>query len=230
MLQQGDRLTVGLAQLEFRSESLFKHDVYSSRQTTGRVTNGDFVMVVGDIVEFSTSSRNTPSQLVMESLELLLRDFRTLLNSYRGTLSNFVGDAFFAIWELEFEPRAPYLALDFAVAAVEHVTEVAPRLSLRSASGEPVRMGWGVARGDAAVSTLTGVLLGVVGDATNLAFRLSGIAAREGHSDVLVADSLYQLVVDQYPFEAVEYLNVKGRQEAEAVHGLRAPFARSSVS
>ena len=37
----------------------------------------------------------------------------------------------------------------------------------------------GLAHGDAAVSSLTGVLLGVVGDATNLRFRLSGIAGRE---------------------------------------------------
>ena len=80
------------------------------------------------------------------------------------------------------------------------------------------------------MSALTGVLLGVVGDATNLAFRLSGIAARDGHTEVLVADSLYRLVADHYPFETVEYVNVKGRPEAEAVHGLRVPFAQVSGS
>jgi class 3 adenylate cyclase len=229
-LRPGDRITVGLVQLLFRSEALLRHELQSSRQTTAQVTNGEFVMVVGDIVGFSTSSRSTPSRLVMESLEALLREFRTLLSNFHGTLSNFVGDAFFAIWELGFEERAPFLALDFVTAAADRVSEIAPTLALRSADGEPLRLGWGVAVGDAAVSALTGVLLGVVGDATNLAFRLSGIAARSGHSEVLVADSLYPLVADHYPFEPVEYVNVKGRQEPEAVHGLWVPFRHASGS
>jgi class 3 adenylate cyclase len=230
VLRPGDRITVGLVQFEFRSDALLKQSMLSARQTTAQVTNSDFVMVVGDIVGFSTSSRNTPSRLVMESLESLLREFRTLLTGFHGTLSNFVGDAFFAIWAVGFEARAPFVALDFVTAAARRVSEVAPTLALRAADGEPLRMGWGVALGDAAVSTLTGVLLGVVGDATNLAFRLSGIAARSGHSEVLVADSLYRLVADHYPFEPMEYVNVKGRAEAEAVHGLRAPFTSANGS
>ena len=147
MLRPGDRITVGLVQLQFRSEALLTHSMQSARQTTGQVTSGDFVMVVGDIVGFSTSSHSTPSRLVMESLESLLREFRTLLTSFHGTLSNFVGDAFFAIWERGFEERAPLLALDFVAAAADRVREVAPTLSLRSADSEPLRVGWGVAAG-----------------------------------------------------------------------------------
>jgi class 3 adenylate cyclase len=90
-------------------------------------------------------------------------------------------------------------------------------------------MGWGLAQGDAAVSSLTGVLLGVVGDATNLAFRLSGIAGRQGHREVLVTDALYQQVAHRYPFETLEYVDIKGWTEAEAVHGLRLPLAPESV-
>ena len=223
MLEPGDVLTVGVVRLEFRSHSLQKHEVRSSRQTTGLVTDAHYVMVVGDIVGFSTSSHSTPSRLVIQSLETLLSELRTLLAKYRGTLSNFVGDAFFAIWELGLDHNAPQLALDFVIAAGERVTELAPTLPLRSGNGEPLRMGWGVAQGEAAVSTMTGVLLGVVGDATNLAFRLSGLAGREGRSEVLVADSCYTTVAAEYPFEAVEYVHVKGWPAPEAVHGLRLP-------
>lgn len=223
MLEPGDVLTVGVVQLEFRSPSLRKQDIRSSRATTGLVTSAHFVMVVGDIVGFSTSSRTTPSRLVMTSLETLLKEFRLLLGKYRGTLSNFVGDAFFAIWELGVDPNTPRNALDFVVAASQRMTELAPALPMRSADGEPLRMGWGVAHGDAAVSSMMGVLLGVVGDATNLAFRLSALAGREGHNEVLVADSFYTEVASQYPFEEVEYVRVKGWQEPQAVHGLRPP-------
>ena len=71
--------------------------------------------------------------------------------------------------------------------------------------------------------------LGVVGDATNLAFRLSGIAGRQGHSEVLVTDAIYQQVAHRYPFEALEYVDIKGWTEAEAVHGLRLPLPPESV-
>jgi len=225
MLESGDVLTVGVLQLEFRSESLAKREALGPRQTTGWVTNADFVMVVGDIVDYSTISYGTPSRLVMESLEVLLREFRALLTGYHGTLSNFVGDAFFAIWELGSDAHAPEWAVDFVIAAANRVSEVAPTLGLRSVDGEPLRMGWGMAHGDAAVSSLMGVLLGVVGDATNLAFRLSGIAGRQGRSEVLVAEALYQQVAHRYPFEALEHVNVKGRPGAERVRGLRLPLA-----
>jgi adenylate cyclase len=229
MIESGDRLRIGVVDLEFRSdETISKRDELVSRRTTGGVTNADFVMVVGDIVGFSTISHATPSRVLMETLEVLLREFRALLVDYRGTLSNFVGDAFFAIWELGSDANAPRAAVEFAVAAVARLRELAPTLPLRSTDGEPIRMGWGLVHGDAAVSSLMGTLLGVVGDSTNLAFRLSGIAAREGRSEVLLAESLYELVAPDYPFEDVEYVAVKGRVEPEPVYGLRVPLRPSN--
>jgi adenylate cyclase len=224
-LKSGDRLTIGGLQLEFRSESLSQGEISSPLQTVRTVTNADFVMVVGDIVDFSTISHGTPSRLVMQSLEVLLGELRRLLARYHGTLSNYVGDAFFAVWELGSARNAPQLALDFVVAADERVTEVAPSLAVRSADGRPVRMGWGLAHGDAAVSSLTGVMLGVVGDAANLAFRLSGLAGRHGRSGVLVTEGLYEQVADRFPFELLEWVDVKGRDVPEAVRGLRLPLA-----
>jgi class 3 adenylate cyclase len=224
MLEPGDRLRIGVVDLEFRSETISKRAEVASRRTTGGVTNADFVMVVGDIVGFSTISHTTSSRVLMETLEVLLREFRALLVEHHGTLSNFVGDAFFAIWELGSDANAEHAAVEFAVAAVSRLRDVAPSLPLRSTDGGPLRMGWGLARGDAAVSSLMGTLLGVVGDSTNLAFRLSGIAARDGRSEVLLAASLYEVVAHDFRFDAVEHVHVKGRAESEPVYGLRVPF------
>jgi adenylate cyclase len=222
VLERGDVLTVGVVRLEFRSALVRANAEGNPRETTGLVTNAELVMVVGDIVGFSTSSRVTPSAVVIATLETLLRELRTLLRAYGGTLSNFVGDAFLAIWELT-DARTPKLALDFVMAAAQQVADVAPTLPMRAADGGPLRMGWGVAHGDASVSSMMGVLLGVVGDATNLAFRLSGVAGREGRCDVLVADPLYTKVAPDYAFEAVEYVPLKGWAAPEPVHGLRLP-------
>jgi class 3 adenylate cyclase len=156
----------------------------------------------------------------------LLKEFRSLLTLYQGTLSNYVGDAFFAVWETGSVPHASQLALDFVVAAASRLDQLAPTLALRSPEGGPLRIGWGVARGEAAVSSMTGALLGVVGDAANLAFRLSGLAAREGRGEVLVAAAVYDDLAGRYPFDARAWVAVKGRRGDEPVHALRLPIGR----
>jgi class 3 adenylate cyclase len=71
---------------------------------------------------------------------------------------------------------------------------------------------------------MTGALLGVVGDAANLAFRLSGLAAREGRGEVLVAATLYDDIAGRYPLDTRAWVAVKGRREQEPVHALRLPI------
>lgn len=223
-LESGDHLRVGTVELEFRTDWSRPADAPTPTETIRRVSDADLVMVVGDIVGFSTISAASPSRVVMETMETLLTAFRTLLTKYHGTLSNFVGDAFFAVWETESVPQAPQHALDFVVAAGARLDELAPTLLLRSPDGGPLRIGWGVARGDAAVSSMTGALLGVVGDAANLAFRLSGLAAREGRGEVLVAATLYDDIAGRYPLDTRAWVAVKGRPKQEPVHALRLPI------
>ena len=225
-LRSGDRLTVGSVELEFQSTSL-ADEAFTSFQTIRSVTNADYVMVVADIVGFSTVSHEMPSRLVMESLDVLLAELRVLLTRYRGTLSNYVGDAFFSVWELDSVPNAPELAIEFIVAAAQRLEEIAPSIAFRGLDGQTLRLGWGVAHGDAAVSSLTGVLLGVVGDAANLAFRLSGLATRQGRSDVLVTEAFYQAAVQRFPFGEPESVEVKSWHEPVEVRGLRLPIPRA---
>ena len=77
--------------------------------------------------------------------------------------------------------------------------------------------------GAASVTSLTGVLLGVVGDAANLAFRLSSLAGRGGRSDVMVTEAVWRKVEDLFPFGEVAPVEVKGRRGAEGVRGLQVP-------
>ena len=226
-LRSGDRLTVGSVELEFQSTSALADEAFTSFQTIRSVTNADYVMVVADIVGFSTASHEMPSRVVMESLDVLLAELRQLLTRYRGTLSNYVGDAFFSVWELDSVPNAPELAIEFVVAAAQRLEEIAPSIAFRGLDGGTLRLGWGVAHGDAAVSSLTGVLLGVVGDAANLAFRLSGLAARQGRSDVLVTEAFYQAAVQRFPFGEPESVEVKSWHEPVEVRGLRLPIPRA---
>jgi class 3 adenylate cyclase len=71
-------------------------------------------------------------------------------------------------------PDGAELAIDFALSANRLVEELAPELPLRDPDGSPIHMGWGVVHGKAALAAMTRSVEAVIGDATNVAFRLAG--------------------------------------------------------
>ena len=233
-IMPGDRLLLGGMEMEFRSErfgattGVKPHPVVQERSTIRQISVMDMVMVVGDIVSFSTIAENTGDQVLLENVDRLYAELRLILSRHEGTLSNYVGDAFFATWESTVVPDAARSAVAFAIEAAETVPRIAPGLDLRDPDGGPVRMGWGVTRGPAAVSLLTGMLVTVLGDTTNVAFRLSGIAGRDGRPDVLVTDAIYQATAGSFAFTAPSAIQVKGRrQPVEALGVSRRPGADS---
>ena len=109
--------------------------------------------------------------------------------------------------------------MTFAVEAAETMPRIAAGLDLRDPGGGPVRMGWGVASGPAAVSQLTGMLVTVLGDATNVAFRLSGLAGRDGRPAVLVTGAVHHATAASFAFTPPSAIPVKGRSQAVEVLG-----------
>jgi adenylate cyclase len=225
-ISPGDRVRLGQAELQFRSARFTAQPgpgtrpAIRERKTAREINVLEMVMVVGDIVSFSTIAENTSDLVLLENVDRLYAELRQILSRHHGTLSNYVGDAFFATWETAAVPDAARAAVAFAVEAAETVPRIAPGLDLRDPGGGPVRMGWGVAAGTAAVSQLTGMLVTVLGDATNVAFRLSGIAGRTGRPDVLVTDAVYRATAAGFAFTPPSAIEVKGR--AQAVQALGA--------
>ena len=161
--------------------------------TLRQVTVMHMLMVVGDIVSFSAIAEYTGDRLLLENIDRLYAELRQILARHHGTLSNYVGDAFFATWEADAIPDAARAATAFAA-------------------------------GPAAVSLLTGMLVTVLGDATNVAFRLSGLAGRDGRPDVLVTDAVHRTTAASFAFTAPSAIQVKGRSQAvEALGASRLP-------
>lgn len=223
-IRPGDRVRLGDVELQFRSRRFTAGPPEARPETVVQIAVADMVMVVGDVLSFSTIAEHTDDRVLLRDIDRLYGALRQVLSRHRGTLSNYVGDAFFATWEVAATPGAVASAVAFAVEATEEVARVAPGLELRDPAGQPVRMGWGVACGRAATSLLTGMLVSVLGDTTNVAFRLSGIAGRDGHPDVLVTDAVHEAVVQQagrqaggaapFAFTAPSAVRLKGRSQA----------------
>jgi adenylate cyclase len=230
-IRPGDRVRLGPAELQFRSGRFAAEgpgpDAHAKPMTLREVTVVEMVMVVGDIVGFSTIAESTGDRILLENIDRLYAGLRQILVRHGGTLSNYVGDAFFATWEVAAVPDAALAATAFAIEAAETVRRIAAGLDLRDPGGGPVRMGWGIACGPAAVSLLTGMLVTVLGDATNVAFRLSGLAGRDGQPDVLVTDAVHRATAAGFAFTAPSTVQVKGRKQAVEVRGAnRAPQGR----
>jgi class 3 adenylate cyclase len=212
-IKPGDRVRLGGTELQFRSRRFTSPVGPGARETVRHITVADMVMVVGDIVAFSSIAEHADGRLLLENIDRLYAELRQILARHHGTLSNYVGDAFFATWEAA-APDSARAAVAFAVEAAETVPRIAAGLELRDPAGGPLRMGWGVAGGPAAVSLLTEMLVSVLGDTTNVAFRLSGVAGRDGWPDVLVTDAVHSMTAASFAFTAPSVIRLKGRSQA----------------
>jgi adenylate cyclase len=223
----GDLVEVGSIPFQFFSRDFSVPAPVDANQTIRSVTMSDLVMSVGDIISFSTISEYTDGSVLLESIDRVYSELRKLLTAYHGTLSNYVGDAFFATWDAgASDPAAA--AVGFSLDSAARVKEIGPSLPLRDPAGEPIRMGFAVGSGPAAVSLMTGAMVTVLGDATNVTFRLSGIAGRSGWPDVVVTDAVHDLVPDRFTYSDASEVEVKGRTGRVKIYGAARPGAAAS--
>jgi class 3 adenylate cyclase len=234
-IKAGDRLRLGAVELQFRSRRFAimpetgALTTSEALKTIREVTVANMVMVVGDVLSYSTIAETADDRVLLENIDRLFAALRTILVRHHGMLSNYVGDAFFAVWEAGGTAEtvtpdattsdAARAAVAFAVEAAETVPKIAADLDLRDPDGGQMRMGWGVAFGPAAVSLMTGLRITVLGDTANVAFRLSGIAGREGRPDVLVTDAVRRVAAASFAFTPLSAIQVKGRRKPVEVLG-----------
>jgi adenylate cyclase len=210
-IKAGDWIRAGSTEFAFRSAQFLGGETLDARGTMAQINVSPVVLVVGDITNYSTISQVIGSDVVAASLQSLYEALTALLAQHRGTLNHYAGDAIYAVWELEHIQDANQLAVEFALAASRRVDEIAPTLVLRGPDGRPVQMGWAVASGPAAITTMTHAAVSVVGDTTNLVFRLSGLAGRDGRAPVIVSKEVHDAVADRFSFGESEQVLTKGR-------------------
>jgi adenylate cyclase len=213
----GDEIRIGDVALTFRSQRFTTVPAVGPRRTRARIGRAAMVMVVGDIVNYSTISQVTDEQIMAQSLHTLWHRLGGVLQAHHGTLNHYAGDALFAVWAVARFPDAPERAIDFALAANRLVEHFGPELPLRGPDGSPIHMGWGVVQGMAALAAMTRSVDAVIGDATNVAFRLSGLAGRRGRAAVMVTSDVHRVVAAKYTWGEGESVEIKGRSGREIV-------------
>jgi len=179
-------------------------------------------IVVGDIVGYTAATERHGAAAVAAAAETVFGALRPLLVEHRGTVSNYVGDAIFAAWELEHDPDGIAAAMRFVLAADALVAATAEDLTVRGADGGPLRLGWAVTHGEAVMSRPSAGQAAALGDPVNLAFRLAGVAARNGQPPILAAEETAKAAGDAAAYGEPFELSVKGRTAVATVRAVSA--------
>jgi len=223
-LAAGDRIQVGRHVLEFRTQTVVARgsDSAGHRSTVSLEAPTKMALLAGDLINYSTVSEQADHQVLAHDIDRLYSELRELLSHHHGTLIDYVGDAFFASWELEVDPSAPIFALQFALAASERVSEITPTFDLRYADGSPLRMGWGASMGEVVLRLMPGSVVMALGDATNVAFRISALAGRDHRPQIIATEAVRRAAEGSFRFGEPETVLLKGRVATETIYGVLA--------
>ena len=175
------------------------------------------VMVVGDIINYSTISQVTDEGVIARSLHTLW--YRTGRCSGLITAHSAITPAMrcspVSKW-VDFQTRLSWRSISRSPQiGLSRSWGLSYRCAARTAS--PIHMGWGVVQGMAALAAMTRSADAVIGDATNVAFRLAGLAGRHGRSAVMVTHEVHRSVAARFRWGVAENVEIKGRRGMETV-------------
>jgi adenylate cyclase len=210
-LCDGDTIEVGSVRMGFRSLEAPDRVPGDVQATVRALEPLRIASVVGDVADYTALTERNGGRAVATATDGLFAALRELLVAHGGTVANFAGDSIFAAWDAAGDADAVSRAVRFAVAASELVAPQVSGLELGDAGEVPLRMGWGVTLGDAATAYPSPAREAVHGDAINLAFRLSGVAARGGEPAVLVTAEAAAAAPVAARYGALRELRVRGR-------------------
>ncbi len=181
--------------------------------------------LVADVRNYSTLAQNSSPSQVCTLVTQLFDTLSPIVHDHHGTIKDYAGDAIFAYWEhgptAHTEP-----ALNACHAARAQLAACQELAALAHQRGDQelaaVRIGWGIATGTVTLSHY-GVRqdnVAIVGDATNLAFRLSGLANKDVPVPIVLCHHTARLLGDALALNDLGTVHTKGRQGKERVFGI----------
>jgi len=201
-----------------------KNDKLESTQTL--VTPREMIVtnVVADVRGFCSMSQTEESHQVYEVMKEIIQTFCAIVHDHKGTIKDYSGDAVYAFWEhgSEFCKEQALAACRTALKQAQAVNQIRTKLSGLNEAAKSLRLGWGITTGKVTMShygwRVTDLTL--VGDCTNAAFRLSGIANKDLPSEIVMCSETAGLVGDILPMADLGFVSLRGRSGQEHVYGM----------
>ncbi len=207
VLTDGDFVEVGTIRMSFRSLEAGDRISDEVRTAVRAIEHAHVATVVGDVVGYTAMAERDGDDATAAAADELFAALNELLVAHGATTSHRDGDSLFAAWEVTGDPQAADKAVGFALAANDHVAETA------------LQIGWGVTLGEAVPGHPSNARDAVDADAINLAFRLSGRAARDGEPPVLVSAEAATAAPDAADYGDLREIALRGRPAPVPVQG-----------
>jgi adenylate cyclase len=186
----------------------------------------DLTVMFSDIRDFTTLSEGlTPDELV-NLLNQYLSAMTDILFRNLGTLDKYIGDAIMAFW------GSPFPQQDHAHCACRCALEMTASLEelnrkWEKQGGRRIAIGIGLNTGPVNVGNMGSdkrLAWTVMGDNVNLASRLEGMT-KQYRSRVIISESTYDQVADQFVGREVDRIRVKGKKKPVVIYELLAPIS-----
>ena len=180
--------------------------------------------VVADVRGFTNMSQMENSHQVYALLKEIFNRFSIIVNEHRGTIKDYAGDAIYAFWEHGMNPSGEQAvrACQNALAQAKALDGIRDELRSINPAAERLKMGWGITTGPVTMSHYGSRPsdLALVGDCTNIAFRLSGIANKELTRKIVICARTANLVRGSLEVDDLGEVSVRGRSGGLNVFGL----------
>jgi adenylate cyclase len=181
-------------------------------------------VLFADIRGFTTLSEQADPAEIVHQLNEYFTAMTEIVMKHEGTLSKFIGDEIMAIF------GAPLTAgaAEDAWRAVQTAYEMRTRLGEMqqvwiSQHRPPLRIGVGINHGEVLVGNIGSphrMEYTVIGDAVNVASRIEKLN-KEFSTDILLTESVYELVKDRVEVQRIGAIAVRGRQKELTVYSLK---------
>jgi len=229
-LVDGDTISLGEFSLRVFCPENVTHVTDPAILTDGtRVTPTEIMVtnVVADVREFTTFSQAHASSDVYTVMKEIFDTFSAIVYNYKGTIKDYAGDAVYAFWGHAAEPisKQAVLACQAAIQQTQTINEIRSKLGGQNIAADNLQMGWGITTGSVTMSHYgsRAADLALVGDCTNLAFRLSGIANKELSEKIVICSQTAELIRNDLKIKDLGTVAIKGRTGKEHVFGLKLP-------
>ena len=227
ILRQGDVVRVGdtLIYLAYPELTSFDKDESGSIPVT-RIRREQLIVthLVADVRGFTRVSQVLESEQVYEFIKEIFDTFSTIVHDNKGTIKDYAGDAVYAFWEHGEDVcgEQAVMACRTALKQAETLNQLRAKLYLTNPAAESLKLGWGITTGKVTMSHYGSRAsdMALVGDSTNLAFRLSGMANKNLAGEIIICPTTADLVRDTLPLDDLGLVSIRGRSSQERVYAI----------
>ena len=174
-----------------------------------------------DIRGFSTLAERHPVEKVVELLNNYLSAMTKIIFDKHGTLDKFIGDAIVAFWGAPLrDDRHPYRAVQSAIEMQHALSDMNQKNKRRNLP--QLNVGIGIHTDHVILGNIGSYRkldYTVIGDGVNLASRLEGLT-KMYNTPILISQSTYDRVRDDFSCRVVDYVKVKGKQKPIRVYSV----------